>query len=87
MAVEMWRDHRDNSVMLKFIESMSPIDGREFQRMLIEEVVEAVKNFIATDPDTRILINEMTKQVIKEIDLLSIVKEAVQQATKEGMGQ
>jgi hypothetical protein len=49
----------------------------------IEEMQKAVREFVQTDPEVRILINEMVRTAFQQVDLLKLVTETIRQGVLE----
>lgn len=49
----------------------------------VEEMEKAVREFVQTDPEVRILINEMVRTAFQQVDLLKLVTETVKQSVLE----
>lgn len=57
-----------------------------FERVAPQAVTDAmvatVKEFVRTDPEVRILINEMVKQAFGSVDLLQVVTETIKEEVR-----
>ena len=46
----------------------------------IDEMVKATREFVQTDPEARILINEMVRTAFQQVDLLKLVTDTIKQS-------
>jgi hypothetical protein len=50
----------------------------------VDEMKDAIQKFVQTDPEVRVLINEMVKTAFGQVDLLKLVTDAVKQSVLDG---
>lgn len=82
MKIAMTRDIATGDLFLRVTRDI--FDGITVD-VFKAEMREAVKHFVATDPECQALINEMTKEAFKGIDLLAVISEAIDAKVKESV--
>ena len=74
MKMAIQRDLSTSDIIMRISEFAF---GRFSQDAFLDEMRKAVTHFVQTDPECQVLINEMTKEAFKGIDLLAVITDAV----------
>lgn len=82
MKMAIARDISTDDILMR-------VSGTLFERVSLDafasEMREAIKHFVATDPECQMLINAMTKEAFKGIDLLAVISAAINAKVKESI--
>ena len=77
MAIEFIRQPNSTDILIRVTQD---ILAHRSQEQFIEEMEKAVCEFVKTDPEVRILINEMVRTAFGQVDLLRLVTETIKQS-------
>lgn len=83
MKITMQRDISTTDILLRVT---NDIVDRFSLDAYAKEMRRAIEHFVATDPECQVLINEMTKEAFKGIDLLAVITETVKAKVEKSVG-
>ena len=80
MAIEFRREANLTDLLIRVNQEMFVHRSLD---QYIEEMTKAICEFVQTDPEVRILINEMVRTAFGQVDLLKLVTETIKQTVLE----
>ena len=77
MAIEFTRLPNSTDIYIRVTQDVFTHRGHQ---QFIDEMNMAICQFVQTDPEVRILINEMVRTAFEQVDLLKLVTETIKQS-------
>lgn len=77
MAIKFTREANSTDLLIRFTPELICSASLD---QFVEEMQKAVREFVQTDPEVRILINEMVRTAFGQVDLLKLVTETIKQS-------
>ena len=80
MPATFMRDANSTDIIIRVTQDLLVHRSSE---QYVEEMQKAIREFVRTDPEVRILINEMVRTAFQQVDLLKLVTHTIRESVLE----